>query len=58
MGNPTHTELVKRIRALEKQIAVLSDKAAAVKPMYGLRTFAEQSPNMIFINKGGPYRLC
>ncbi|MCK5205172.1 MAG: PAS domain S-box protein, partial [Desulfobacterales bacterium] len=53
MGNPTHAELVKRIRTLEKQIAVRSDKAASPKPRYGLRTFTEQSPNMIFINKGG-----
>jgi PAS domain S-box-containing protein len=53
MGNPTQAELVKRIRALEKQIAVRSDKAASLKPKYGLRTFTEQSPNMIFINKGG-----
>ena len=53
MGNPTHAELVKRIRTLEKQIAVRSDKAASLKPKYGLRTFTEQSPNMIFINKGG-----
>jgi PAS domain-containing protein len=53
MGNPTHAELVKRIRALEKQIAARPDRAAPVKPKYGLRTFTEQSPNMIFINKGG-----
>jgi PAS domain S-box-containing protein len=53
MGNPTHAELVKRIRALEKQIAARSDKAASLKPKYGFRTFTEQSPNMIFINKGG-----
>jgi PAS domain S-box-containing protein len=53
MGNSTHAELVKRIRTLEKQIAVRSGKAASIKPKYGFRTFTEQSPNMIFINKGG-----
>ena len=53
MGNPTHAELVKRIQTLEKQITARSDKAAPIKPEYGFRTFTEQSPNMIFINKGG-----
>ena len=53
MRNPTHAELIKRIQTLEKQIAAQSDKAASIKPTYGFRTFTEQSPNMIFINKGG-----
>jgi PAS domain S-box-containing protein len=53
MENPTHDELVKRIRTLEKQITARSDNAASIKPAYGFRTFTEQSPNMIFINKGG-----
>jgi PAS domain S-box-containing protein len=53
MRNPTHAELVKRIRTLEKQIAAHSDKAASRKSASAFRTFTEQSPNMIFINKGG-----
>ena len=53
MGNPTHAELVKRIRTLEKQIAAHSAKAASKKSANAFRTFTDQSPNMIFINKGG-----
>ncbi|MGD9241283.1 MAG: PAS domain S-box protein [Desulfobacterales bacterium] len=53
MGNPTHAELVKRIKTLEKQIAAHSDKAASRKSASAFRTFTDQSPNMIFINKGG-----
>jgi PAS domain S-box-containing protein len=53
MGNPTQAELIKRIRTLEKQVAALPDKAAAKKSAYAFRTFTDQSPNMIFINKGG-----
>ena len=55
MGNSTHAELVKRIRTLEKQIAVRSDKATSIKPQYGFRTFTEQSPNkggrVVYANK-------
>ena len=53
MGNPTHAELVKRIQMLEKQIAARTGKTTSIKPKYGFKTFTEQSPNMIFINKGG-----
>ncbi len=53
MGKPTRDELVKRIKTLEKQIAAGSASASSIKPEYGFRTFTEQSPNMIFINKGG-----
>ena len=53
MGNPTHAELVKRIRTLEKQVAAHSAKAASKKSANAFRTFTDQSPNMIFINKGG-----
>ena len=53
MGKTTRDELVKRIKALENQIAAGSASAASIKPEYGFRTFTEQSPNMIFINKGG-----
>jgi hypothetical protein len=53
MENPTHAELVKRIQTLEKQVAARPGKTTSIKPKYGFRTFAEQSPNMIFINKRG-----
>jgi PAS domain S-box-containing protein len=53
MGKPTHAELVKRIRILEKQVAAHSGKAASKKSTQAFRTFTDQSPNMIFINKGG-----
>ena len=53
MGSPTHAELIKRIRTLEKQLAAHSDKAASKKSANAFRTFTDQSPNMIFINRGG-----
>ena len=53
MGKPTRDELLKRIKKLEKQIAVKSAGAAVGKPESSFQTFTEQSPNMIFINKGG-----
>ncbi|MEJ2220605.1 MAG: PAS domain S-box protein [Desulfobacterales bacterium] len=53
MGKPARDELVKRIKTLEKQIAADSANASPMAPQYGFKTFAEQSPNMIFINKGG-----
>ena len=53
MGIPTQAELVKRIRTLEKQVAMNSGKAASKKSANAFRTFTDQSPNMIFINKGG-----
>jgi PAS domain S-box-containing protein len=53
MGKPARDELVKRIKTLEKQIAADSANASPMAPQYGFKTFAEQSPNMIIINKGG-----
>ncbi|MGW8301890.1 MAG: hybrid sensor histidine kinase/response regulator [Desulfobacterales bacterium] len=53
MGKPTRDDLVKRIKKLEKQITSGSAGATPIKPVYGFQTFTEQSPNMIFINKGG-----
>jgi PAS domain S-box-containing protein len=53
MGKPARDELVKRIKTLEKQIAAESARGSSQKPDYGFQTFTEQSPNMIFINKGG-----
>ena len=53
MGKPARDELVKRIRALENQIAAASAGAPSKKPEYGFKAFTEQSPNMIFINKEG-----
>ncbi|MGD9080453.1 MAG: PAS domain S-box protein, partial [Desulfobacterales bacterium] len=53
MGKPARDELVKRIKNLEKQIAAGSARVSSIKPGYSFQTFTEQSPNMIFINKGG-----
>jgi PAS domain S-box-containing protein len=53
MGKPARDELVKRIKTLEKHITAASAGAPSKKPEYGFKTFTEQSPNMIFINKGG-----
>ncbi len=43
---------MKRIKTLEKQIAAGSARVSSIKPEYSFQTFTEQSPNMIFINKG------
>jgi PAS domain S-box-containing protein len=53
MKKPTYTELAKRIQTLEKKIAAKTERRSAAKPDYDFQTFTEQSPNMIFINKGG-----
>jgi PAS domain S-box-containing protein len=53
MGKPAHDELVKRIKTPEKQIAAGSAGESSLQHKYGFRTFTEQSPNMIFVNKGG-----
>jgi PAS domain S-box-containing protein len=53
MGKPTRDELVNHIKKLERQITSGSAGTSSIKPEYGLKTFTEQSPNMIFINKGG-----
>ena len=51
MGKPARDELVKRIKTPEKHITAASAGAPSKKPEYGFKTFTEQSPNMIFINK-------
>jgi len=53
MGKPARDELVKRIKTQEKQTAAESSRTSSIKPEYSFQTFTEQSPNMIFINKGG-----
>ena len=53
MKKPTYAELVKRIKALEKEVAAKTVSTASPKLEYDFQTFTEQSPNMIFINKGG-----
>ncbi|MGD8740775.1 MAG: PAS domain-containing protein, partial [Desulfobacterales bacterium] len=53
MGKPTRDELVNHIKKLERQITSGSAGTSSIKPEYGLKTFTEQSPNMIFINQGG-----
>ena len=53
MGKPARDKLPKRIKTLKKQITAESASASPTKPEYGFKAFAEQSPNMIFINKGG-----
>ena len=53
MGKPTRDELLKRIKTLEEQIAAGSAGTSSIKPEYGFKIFAEQSPNMIFLNQGG-----
>ena len=53
MGKPARDELVKRIKKHEKQTAAGSARTSSIKPEYSFQTFTEQSPNMIFINKGG-----
>jgi PAS domain S-box-containing protein len=53
MGTPPRDELAKRMKTLKKKIAAGSSSASSKKPEYGFKAFAEQSPNMIFVNKGG-----
>ena len=53
MGKPARDELLRRIKTLEKQIAAGSAGASSKMPEYSFQTFTEQSPNMIFVNKGG-----
>jgi PAS domain S-box-containing protein len=49
---PTYDELAHRVKTLELQIAG-AGSIASVKPGPNFQIFSEQSPNMIFINKGG-----
>jgi hypothetical protein len=53
MGKPTRDELVSRIKTLEEQIAAGSAGATTGKTKSSFETLSEQSPNMIFVNKGG-----
>lgn len=53
MAKPTRDELIQRIRVLEKQLASRNTDAPAPKMGPAFRIITEQSPNMIFINKGG-----
>ncbi len=53
MEKQTRDDLVKRIKKLERQIAAGSDEASSLTAGRVFHVFTEQSPNMIFINKGG-----
>jgi PAS domain S-box-containing protein len=53
MGKPPRDELTERMKTLKKKIAGGSSSASSIEPEYGFKAFADQSPNMIFINKGG-----
>jgi len=53
MAKPNRDELIQRIRVLEKQLASRNTDAPAPKMGPAFRIITEQSPNMIFINKGG-----
>ena len=53
MPKPTRDELKQRIRALEKQLASRDTAAPAPKMGSAFQIITEQSPNIIFINKGG-----
>jgi PAS domain S-box-containing protein len=52
MKKPTYDELVRRIKTLEKEVAAKTLRTASPTLEYDFQTFTEQSPNMIFINKG------
>ncbi len=53
MAQPTRDELIQRIRALEKQLASRDTDSAVPNIGPAFQLITEQSPNMIFINKGG-----
>jgi PAS domain S-box-containing protein len=53
MAKPTRDESVTRKKTTKKKAAPLSDGASAISPDHAFQTVTEQSPNMIFINKGG-----
>ena len=53
MPEPTRDELIQKIRALEKQLASAGTDASVHKMGPAFKIITEQSPNMIFINKGG-----
>jgi PAS domain S-box-containing protein len=62
MPQPTRNELIKRIRALENQLASRGTGTPARRMGPAFQIITEQSPNMIFINKQGRVvyvnRLC
>ncbi len=53
MSKPTRDELIERNRTLEKELKSRNTDAAAPKMSTAFQIITEQSPNMIFINKGG-----
>jgi len=53
MEKPTRDESVTRKKTMKKKIAAQSEGLSSITPDHDFQTFTEQSPNMIFINKGG-----
>ncbi|MGD8990471.1 MAG: PAS domain S-box protein [Desulfobacterales bacterium] len=53
MAKPTQDELVQRSMARKKQLASSATDSSAFKMGKAFQIITEQSPNMIFINKGG-----
>ena len=53
MTKPTPKEAVARKKTMKKKVAPRLDGASPITTAYDFQTFTEQSPNMIFINKGG-----
>ena len=53
MAKPTRGKSVTRKKTMKKKVAPHSDGASSIATAYDFHTFTEQSPNMIFINKGG-----
>ena len=53
MAKPIHDESVIYTKTMNKQAVPLSADAPPITAHHGFQTFTEQSPNMIFINKGG-----
>ncbi|MGD2037127.1 MAG: PAS domain S-box protein, partial [Desulfobacterales bacterium] len=52
MVKPARDELAKQTKKTKNQIDAGSASDLSIMPEYGFKAFAEQSPNMIFINKG------
>ena len=53
MAKPTRGKSSTRKKTMKKKLAPRSDSASSITKAYDFQTFTEQSPNMIFINKGG-----
>ncbi len=53
MAKPTRGKSVTRKKTMKKKVAARSNGASSISTAYDFHTFTEQSPNMIFINKGG-----